>query len=77
MLGLKTKTVSKKGKNWTQKLKKKRQGVSLRKTNVRFVKSLDIGKKCPKKNLKEGPKDPKNETPSPDSHILYAGEDCD
>ena len=44
LLGLKTKTVSKKGKNWTQKLKKKRQGVSLRKTNVRFVKSLDIGK---------------------------------
>ena len=28
----------------TQKLKKKRQVVSLRKTNVRFVKSLDIGK---------------------------------
>ena len=41
-LGLKTKTGSKKVKNWTQKLKKKRQGVSLRKTNVRFVKSLDI-----------------------------------
>ena len=44
LLGLKTKTGSKKGKNWTQKLKKKRQGISLRKTNVRFVKSLDIGK---------------------------------
>ena len=28
----------------TQKLKKKRQVVSLRKTNVRFVKSLDVGK---------------------------------
>ena len=35
----------KKKKNWTQKLKKKtRQGVSLKKTNVRFVKSLDIEK---------------------------------
>ena len=50
LLGLKTKTGSKKGKNWTQKLKKKRQGISLRKTNVRFVKSLDIGKiNAPKK----------------------------
>ena len=28
-----------------------------------------------KKNLKEGPKNPQNETPSLDSHILYAGED--
>ena len=44
LLGLKTKTGSRKKKNWTQKLKKKRQGVSLRKTNVRFVKSLDVGK---------------------------------
>ena len=45
LLGLKTKTGSKKEKNWTQKLKKKnRQGISLRKTNVRFVKSLDIEK---------------------------------
>ena len=44
LLGLKTKTGSRKGKNWTQKLKKKQQGVSLRKTNVHFVKSLDIGK---------------------------------
>ena len=45
LLGLKTKTGSRKGKNWTQKTEKKnRQGVSLRKTNVRFVKSLDIGK---------------------------------
>ena len=33
--------------------------------------------KCPKKNLKKGPKNPKNETPSPDSHILYVGEDSD
>ena len=30
-----------------------------------------------RKNQKEGPKNPKNETPSPDSHILYAGEDSD
>ena len=44
LLGLKTKTGSRKGKNWTQKLKKKHQGISLRKTNVHFVKSLDIGK---------------------------------
>ena len=30
-----------------------------------------------KKNLKEGPKTPPHETPSLDSHILYAGEDSD
>ena len=42
--GLKQKQVPEKKKNWIQKLKKKRQGVSLRKTNVCFEKSLDIGK---------------------------------
>ncbi|XDA79182.1 hypothetical protein R6Z07M_009192 [Ovis aries] len=30
-----------------------------------------------RKNQKEGPKNSKNETPSPDRHILYAGEDSD
>ena len=49
--GVENKTGSRKGKNWTQKLKKKQQGVSLRKTNVHFVKSLDIGKiNAPRKN---------------------------
>ena len=43
--GVKNKNRFQKGKKWTQKLKKKRQGISLRKTNVHFVKSLDIGKK--------------------------------
>ena len=42
--GVENKNSFQKEKNWTQKLKKERQGVSLRKTNVRFVKSLDIGK---------------------------------
>ena len=33
-----------KGKKLDSKTEEKQQGVSLRKTNVRFVKSLDIGK---------------------------------
>ena len=50
----------------------------LEKNQCAFCKEFGHWKdKCPKKNLKEGPKNPKNETPSPDSHILYAGEDSD
>ena len=40
-------------------------------------KEREFGAEKNHKNLKEGPKNPKNETPSPDSHILYAGKDSD
>ena len=60
------------------KTKEKTTRRKLEKNQCVFCKEFGHWKdKCPKKNLKEGPKDPKNETPSPDSHILYAGEDSD
>ena len=50
----------------------------LEKNQCAFCKEFGHWKdKCPKKNLKKGPKNPQNETPSLDSHILYAGEDSD
>ena len=50
----------------------------LEKNQCAFCKEFGHWKdKCPKKNLKKGPKNPKNKTPSPESHILYSGEDSD
>ena len=42
--GVENKNRFQKGKKLDSKTEEKQQGVSLRKTNVRFVKSLDIGK---------------------------------
>ena len=75
-----------KNKNRFQKGKKKLDSKTEEKTTRRkleknqcaFCKEFGHWKdKCPKKNLKEEPRNPKNETPFPDSHILYAGEDSD
>ena len=78
MLGLKTKTGSRKGKKLDSKTEEKTTRRKLEKNQCAFCKEFGHWKdKGPKKNLKEEPKNPKNETPSPDSHILYVGEDSD
>ena len=78
MLGLKTKTGSRKGKKLDSKTEEKTTRRKLEKKQCAFCKEFGHWKdKCPKKNLKEEPKNPKNETPSPDSLIFYEGEDSD
>ena len=67
-----------KGKKLDSKTEEKTTRRKLEKNQCAFCKEFGHWKdKCPKKNLKKGPKNPKNKTPSPDSHILYTGEDSD
>ena len=67
-----------KGKKLDSKTEEKPARRKLEKNQCAFCKEIGHWKdKCPKKNLKEGPQNPKNETPSPDSHNLYVGEDSD
>ncbi|XDB67264.1 hypothetical protein AB1E18_019630 [Capra hircus] len=67
-----------KGKKLDSKTEEKPARRKLEKNQCAFCKEIGHWKdKCPKKNLKEGPQNPKNETPSPDSHILYVGEDSE
>ena len=76
--GIENKNRSPKGKKMDSKIEEETTRRKLEKNQCAFCKEFGHWKdKCPKKNLKEGPKDPKNETPSPDSHILCAGEDRD
>ena len=76
--GVENKNRFQKGKKLDSKTEEKTSRHKLEKNQCAFCKEFRHWKdKCPKKNLKEGPKNPKNETPSPDSHILYAGEDSD
>ena len=65
-----------KGKQLDSKTEEKTTRHKLEKNQCAFCKEFGHWKdKCPKKNLKERPRTPKNKTPSPESHILYAGED--
>ena len=76
--GVENKNRFQKGKKLDSKTEEKMTRRKLEKNQCVFCKEFGHWKdKCPKKNLKEGPKNPKNETPFPDSHILYAGEDSD
>ena len=76
--GIENKNRFQKGKKLDSKTEGKPARRKLGKNQCAFCKEIGHWKdKCPKKNLKEGPKNPKNETPSPDGHILYAGEDSD
>ncbi|XDB67048.1 hypothetical protein ABFV05_020664 [Capra hircus] len=76
--GVESKNRFQKWKKLDSKTEEKTTRHKLEKNQCAFCKEFQHWKdKCPKKNLKEGPKNPKNETPSPDSHILYAGEDSD
>ena len=76
--GVENKNRFQKEKKLDSKTEEKKTGCKLEKNQCAFCKEFGRWKdKCPKKNLKEGPKDPKNKTPSPDSHILYVGEDSD
>ena len=76
--GVENKNRFQKGEKLDSKTEEKTTRCKLEKNQWAFCKEFGHQKdKCPKKNLKEGPKNPKNETPSPDSHILYAGEDSD
>ena len=76
--GVENKNSFQKGKKLDSKTEEKMTRRKLEKNQCAFCKEFGHWKdKCPKKNLKEGPKNPKNETSSPDSHILYAGEDSD
>ena len=76
--GIENKNRFQKGKKLDSKTEEKPARRKLGKKQCAFCKEIGHWKdKCPKKNLKEGPKNPKNETPSPDSNILYVGEDSD
>ena len=76
--GVENKNRFQKGKTLDSKTEEKTTRRKLEKNQCAFCKEFGHWKdKCPPKNLKEEPKNPKNETPSPDSHILYAGEDSD
>ena len=76
--GVENKNRFQKGKKLDSKTEQKMTRRKLEKNQCAFCKEFGHWKdKCPKKNPKEGPKNPKNETPSADSHILYVGEDSD
>ena len=76
--GIENKNRSPKGKKMDSKIEEKTTRRKLEKNQCAFCKEFGHWRyKCPQKNLKEEPKNPKNETPSPDSHILYVGEDSD
>ena len=76
--GVENKNRFQKGKKLDSKTEEKMTRPKLEKNQCAFCKELGHWKdKCPPKNLKEGSKNPRNETPSPDSCILYAGEDSD